>query len=432
MYSVMNFRKVVLLLAIAQSAASALLSAQSISGDSSSQVEKKIPFTIEHADHFFQRKSKQDSELFILEGNVEISRGESHIACGSLTYFPAERYILCLDSVFLSDPERRVRSDTLFYYLDRAYYRALGSLEWATSGFRGTGLRGDYYRGEGRMVVEGEAAAEDSLREIKADKLEYDESSETLRATGNLRITDSESRSEAVASSGLYQRKADLVTLYGRPKVNYYDKADTLFLKPYHLISDLLHSYGRDSLCATGRVRLWDDSLTVTADSLFHNRIAGLSYFRGGGPQVEHQRYFLKGSLIDVATRDRKLERIRAVNDARGEFYLDNKNVSADSADRKPGESSWIEGDTLDLIFGPEGLDSIAAEGKARSYFRETSKSGVNYLQGARILLIWQAGDLARVEVERGGRGLFLMPDTTGAKSVTPDSAGLKPVRGSP
>lgn len=282
--------------------------------------QEQIPFIIEHADHFYHRQNTDSVETFVLKGSVRVKHSASLISCGTLTYFPAGRYFLCVDSVKISDPGRNMLSDTLFYYVDSAYYQALGHFQWTSSGFSGSGQKGDYYRQEGRMVVTGEASARDSLREIKADKLEYYDSSETIKATGGLRFFDRQTYSDAVASSGLYERRTSLVTLYGRPKVTYYEENDTLHLQPYYLTGDLLRSFSRDSLCATGRF-VPDDSLTVTADSLFYDKKEGISYFRNGGPQVESKSYRLTGSLIDVTSSARRLQKVRAMVKARGEFY---------------------------------------------------------------------------------------------------------------
>ncbi len=393
----------------------------------SAEAEEKIPFTIERADHFFQRTDSTGAERFILQGNVVITRAGSRIRCGVLTYFPDSRHFLCLDSVHLTDPDRVVSSDTLLYYIDTAHYRALGNLRWATSsGITGSGRQGEYYRSQDLLVVEGEAVAEDSLRRIEAEKLEHDNTSSRLKATGGIILTDKKSRSEATAASGLYEHDTGITTLTGRPLLKFYHKTDTLKLRPYYLSCDHLLSYGADSMVAVGRVRLWDDSLTITSDSLFHDGASGRSYFRGGAPRINNPCYNMRGEQIDIYTRGRQLEQVVAVRDARGEFYQSDI-AHADSA---PGADNWIEGDTLNVAFGPEGLDSIVASGGARSYFRENPQAALNYVIGSRIILVWQEGLIDRVEVRGGGRGLHLLPDTLDQTSVSPDSASIDTLAG--
>ena len=156
---------------------------------------EKVPFTIERADDFFRRVDPGGTERFILQGDVIIDYGGSRIRCETLTYFSASRYFLCLDSVRLTDPERQVSSDTLLYYVDKAHYRALGNLHWASSGFVGSGRRGDYFRLKEQLIVEGEAVAEDSSYRIEAAKLEYDYKNSRLLATGGIVLTDKKARS---------------------------------------------------------------------------------------------------------------------------------------------------------------------------------------------------------------------------------------------
>ncbi|MBN2288222.1 MAG: hypothetical protein JXQ83_02745 [Candidatus Glassbacteria bacterium] len=410
-----------LLPAAALSLAAALPAGGQVTGGEAGAAQGKVPFTIERAESFFQRTDSSGAERFILQGDVLVNRAGSRIRCEILTYFPQSRHFLCLDSVRLTDPQREMKSDTLFYYVDTGYYRALGNLRWASSGFTGSGLQGDYYRLQELLVVRGKAVAGDSLRRVEADKLEYDYRSSTLRATGNITLTDNETRASATAAAGLYERDTGITSLTGRPLLNFYDKSDSLALRPYHLSCDRLLSFGADSMVALGRVRLWDDSLTITSDSLFYDADHGRSYFRKGAPRIDSPSYNMSGETIDVHTRDRELERVVAVGAGRGEFYR-SAAARADSAAR---DRNWIEGDTLDVSFGPGGLDSIVASGDARSYFREGPESALNYVIGARIVLVWQQGLVDRVEVSGGGRGLHLLPDTLVQMSDNPDSARI-------
>ncbi|MEA2062117.1 MAG: LptA/OstA family protein [Gemmatimonadota bacterium] len=389
-------------------------------GPAAAEAGEKTPFTIEQADDFIQRTdSLTGSGIYILQGNVRIRRGESHIRCGTLTYFPGSRHFLCIESVLLTDSERRVSSDTLMYYVDAGRYRALGSLRWESMGLAGTGLAGDYYRSTDLLVIEGEAVARDSLRRLEADKIEYDYATGRVRAEGSVVLTDTRSGSMATAASGLYDRGTDISILTGRPKVVFYLESDSLKLRPYNLTCDRLLNFGADSMVATGRVVLADDSLRATSDSLFHDRASGRSYFRSGGPRIDHPAYSMRGGKIDILTSGRRLELVVATGSARGEFFQAGRGVDTSGT----GMDNWIEGDTLNVAFGPAGLDSIVAAGEARSYLRQSLEESVNYVIGSRILLLWQGGLIDRMEVAGGGRGLYLMLDTTGQISADPDSA---------
>lgn len=386
----------------------------------------EVPFTILHADQFVQRRDSTGLQRYLLQGDVHITRAGSTIKCDELIYYPDANYFLCSGRVLVADTSRSLSSDTLYYYVDSGYYKALGNLHWSSGEFTGTGGAGEYWREREIMAVTGDAAARDSLRLITAERLEYSYLTETLVATGNVNLTDRESHSTAVATAGVYRRSAGEVVLSGRPVVTYYAEDDTLHTNPYNLTGDRIVNWAGDSLAAAGRVRLAADSLTVTADSLFYDRKRNVSYFRGGPPVIEHPKYELRGQLLDVFSAGRALERVVAAGEGRGEFFSgESAGKAADSTlDSEAG--SWIEGDSLELFFGAGALDSISSAGNARSYFRENAQAGINYLQGDRILLIWQEGALEVVEVTRGGRGLYLPPDSGGAITVIPDSAGFK------
>lgn len=393
--------------------------------DTTAPQEEQTPFTVRHADNFRQFKDSTGEALYRLEGNVDITRNEARILCGSLTYFPDRHHFLCLDSVRLTDPERSLYTDTLYYYMDNGRYYAQGGVGWESRGVSGLGDTGEYLRELGMMRLIGNASAEDSLRVIYSDMLEYESLSGLLRATGNVRMRDKKSGSTALASSAVYYRESGIVTLSGRPEVSYFETGDTS--SAYKIVADLLRRYGPDSVTAVGRVYLWHDSLIVTADSLFHDLGSGISYFRGGPPRVVDPAFTLDGEAIDVQTSERKLRRVSAVGKARGEFHPDSTAARRDTATGPAPIGSWITGDTLNLAFGPAGIDSIASSGGSRSYFRENSQSSVNYLIGSRIVLVWEEGVISRVRVEGGGRGLFVVPDTSAAEPVDSGFPGNRP-----
>jgi lipopolysaccharide export system protein LptA len=410
------------------------VSARPPGADSASAADSAVPFTIQHADRFLQHRDSSGAQTYTLQGAVDVLQGESRILCHILTYYPAASSLTCLDSVRVTDPERELSSDTLYYYMDRQYYRAVGRLRWTTSGFSGSGQSGDYFREKGILRIEGQAEAEDSLRRIKADVLEYDYSTRCLRATGRVSLLDHKTGSFAEAAGGILDRDRDRVTLTGRPELTFFEAEDSVRKNPYRLVCDLLTRFGRDSVSAVGRVRLWHDSLSVTSDSLFENQASGMSYFRGGPPVVDGPSYKLRGEKVDVLMSGRRLRQVTAVNAARGEFYADSAARAAGpvAEGRLTAPGSWIVGDTLSLAFRTAGLDSIVAVGNARSYFRENAAASVNYLTGGRIVLLWNEGAIERVKVAGGGRGLFLLPDTTSQKpassrSAAADSSGRHP-----
>ncbi len=385
----------------------------------------QVPFRIEHAENFLQRKDSSGASVFILQGAVDVRRGESRILCDSLLYFPSGSWFLCLDSVHLTDPERELRCDSLVYYVERGFYRAAGSVRWSSQGVSGVGRLGEYHRDSGLIRLEGQAAAWDSLRRIDADELEYESNTHVLRALGRVRMLEFASRSTAQASSAVYRKDSGMVVLTGRPEIAYFEKGDSV--SPYHLLSDELRRYGPDSVVAVGRVHLWRDSLTVTADSLFHDLRPGVSYFRGGPPLVVDPRFTLRGTAIDVRTAGHKLRQVTALGAARGEFNPDSAVAKTDSVKSSVTPvGSWITGDSLDLYFGNSGIDSLSASGSSRSYFRENAQASVNYILGRRIRLVWEGGLIDRVQVEGGGRGLFVQPDSSARSLARPDSAAVE------
>ncbi|MBW7995255.1 MAG: hypothetical protein FVQ81_01540 [Candidatus Glassbacteria bacterium] len=382
-----------------------------------------VPFKIRRADQFLQRRDSTGARTYLLHGDVLITHEATTITCDRLIYYPDAGYFQCTGSVGVSGDERVLACDTLYYHLERGYYRALGGLQWSSRDIRGSGLQGEYWRDRDLFRVTGDAFAADSTRELRSEQMEYDYGSEVLRAEGDVRFTNDESGSSAAATSAIYRSGDQLLVLRGRPVLTYYADDDSLREDAYNLTGDVVTSYGSDSLVSSGRVRLWQDSLTVTADSLFHDRTSDISYFRGGPPVLEHPDYSLSAAELDVISKDRELERIEATGDGRGEFW----SGANGSTGAREGEKyvSWIEGDSLRLFFSGGALDSIYATGSSRSYYQESAESGVNYVQGGMILLVFENTLLQVVEVGGGGRGVYLPPDTGGVITAIPDSAGF-------
>ena len=375
-----------------------------------------LPFTIEKADKFYQRKDSLGQSRFILEGDVRISRGVSSIACGFLTYAPGNDIAIFVDSVVYIDTAYTFRSDTLFYNLQSELSEAFGSLRWKSSMASGSGDRGKYFRVEQVLEIEGNAVAGDTTYRIESDKLHYDLNAEELTATGKVKFTHLVSGSTALASAARYNRNLDRTVLSGRPEVEMYEESDTAHSAPYRIVADRIVSFAADSMIATGRVRLWDDSVEVIADSLFHDEPAGRSFFRGERPEVRATEFSLAAGSIDALTEARKLRRVVAVRDAHGEFYnADDKKSAKDKQ-----EPSWLEGDTISLSFEESGkLDSIISVGKARTLMKRPENGGENYLIGNKLILSFDAGVLDRVIVEGGGRGIYLPADSSVARDST-------------
>jgi lipopolysaccharide export system protein LptA len=381
-----------------------------------------VPFKIRRAGDFLQRKDSTGAQIYLLIGDVLISRETTTISCDSLSYFPDSGFFNCLGSVQVADSVRTLRCDTLFYYIERAYYRAAGNMEWNSGKLLGSGDQGEYWRDDDLFRVTGEAFAADSARQLRSETMEYEYATEILRAAGKVRFADNESGSTAEAAGALYRSRDKLLVLRGRPVLTYYEDEDSLHQDPYSLTGDVVTSFSQDSLVAVGRVRLWRDSLSVTSDSLFHDRALDKNHFRGGPPLVEHPEYRLTADLLNVTSRERRLELIEAEGRGRGEFGTGGDST-APGAQEVLG--SWIEGDTLRLFFGSSAMDSIYAAGSARSYYQESGQSGVNYVQGGRLLLVFENNLLEVVEVRGGGRGVYVPPDTGGVITVIPDSSGF-------
>lgn len=403
-----------------------LLLAVLVTAQSPAQQEDsgRMPFKLVRAGNYFQRTDSTGAKTLVLQSDVLITHDQSTISCDLLEFFPDSGYIRCTDSVRVADTVRTLYSDTLYYYVDSAYYRAVGSLRWQSEDLHGSGDAGQYWRDTDIFRVTGNAFAADSTRELHSNSMEYDYNTEELLADGDVHFVDTESGSEATAAGASYDSENKLLVLRGRPVLTYFEESDTLREDPFRLTGDVVTAFSSDSLVASGRVRLWQDSLTVTSDSLFHDRSHNRSFFRGGPPQVEHPDYRLTSHMLDVYSRERELERIEAAGEGRGEFWSEQPDsVSADEAAKY---ISWIEGDSLNLFFSGGAMDSIYASGAARSYYNESAESGVNYVQGGVILLVFKDNQLDVVEVGEGGRGVYLPPDSGGAITVIPDSAGFK------
>ena len=77
--------------------------------------------------------------------------------------------------------------------------------------------------------------------------------------------------------------------------------------------------------------------------------------------------------------------------------------------------TSFLEGDSLYISFGGDGIDWLVAERDARSlnYSRESPAGpvetwSVNYLQGARLRLNFRGDSLSQVVATGGHRGVYL------------------------
>jgi lipopolysaccharide export system protein LptA len=346
---------------------------------------------IEHADQV-QRLAQGDSVSYYLDGNVRARRGDLRLTA---------EHVVILDWLGIADFSRSVHA-------------------W------------------------------DEENELYADHATYTDSTDVILANGNVQVIDRKSGSQLKSQQAVYDRDAGVLTATQKPEMLILPEpaeaavpdsapADSA-AEPIHVWSRQVELYREsDDVLATGDVLVRrGEDLTAKADTVRFARSADQVLLRGK-PRVETDRFYIEGREIDVRLPDEKLEALLARGDARASSRSDSIPAGAIEALGSASANSWISGDSLRIAFRDELVQTLFAEGGARSLnYSLESRAGdaatwaLSYLLAGSIRLVFDdAGEgLERLEASKDGRGVYRTAALTGAepdtaKVVAPDSAGV-------
>lgn len=256
----------------------------------------------------------------------------------------------------------------------------------------------------------------DATTEIYADRVLYTEGTDVALATGHVQVIEREGGSNVAADTVRYDRRLGLVTAWPRPHGQLIPRDTTAVDDPFHLYADVMRFVSdstKSEFVGVGEVLIERTDLTAIGDSLHYDDRSGRVAIRGADPQIETAETFLTAGWIDVGFVDQEIENLVAVGAARAVQKTDSVPRAVRAAFGDLAEASYLEGDSVHIVFADRAMDWLLSEGNARSfsYSRESPPGpvetwSVNYLLGETIRLEF-AGDTLNIVTANRQRGVY-------------------------
>jgi hypothetical protein len=125
----------------------------------------------------------------------------------------------------------------------------------------------------------------------------------------------------------------------------------------------------------------------------------------------------MEADSLDIRMPGQKIRELHALGRAVAFTVTDSLRIESTERD-------WIRGDTIVALFDSAAVDDTAsarmkqvtATGTARAYYQLAPSSGVkgppniSYNTGRLIVVSFEAGEVSKVDVKDGARGLYLEP----------------------
>ncbi len=309
-----------------------------------------------------------------------------------------------------ADEIRRIAdADSLTYYLEGHVRAHRGAIQMR-------GQRAVIYRASGIADFQRDVHFWDRVNEIYADHVIYYEASNTALATGRVQLIDRQSGSQLLADTVHYDRDENLVIARPRPH-GVIVSADTSGQEsPFDVYADEMRMVTDSTgsrVDASRRVLIEREDLTAVGDSLHYDDRTGRVELRIE-PRVETAETYLTADRIDVLLEQNSVRTLIALERARAVDKTDSIPGTVAGAFGNVSQTSFLEGDSLNVDFAGQGIDWLVAQGHARSlhYERESPPGevetwSVNYLLGERLRLDFRGDTLGRVVATGGSRGVY-------------------------
>ena len=297
-----------------------------------------------HADTVRYERS---NDLGFAFGNVELTDGEVDVRSSEAIYFVDERRTVFEESVELQDSTAILRSDRGIYLSPerRADFAGNVTLDDPDSWLEADSL--SYYRDRRRSEAFGRVFIDRNPRQapdnVEAPSVSEDEQNTRTWLFGAQAVNDEEKRRSDVQGNALMmQVRTDSV---GTPR-------DTLIMRAERLLAQRSDTLRR--LTAIDSVRVWDDELAATADSLVYDRTVAPD--TSTAPPYEESRLY--------------------------------------GAPNAWFETAQVYGDTLRTVVRNRSIDSLYVDGNAFAAQKDTVLQRINQLRGRIMTAAFRDGDL--------------------------------------
>ena len=321
---------------------------------------------------------KNGEQIRELIGNVELTQGNIRLKCNhAIQYFSSNKVEVSGNVVIYQDT-LRLFSDDGVYFGDTRTTISPGKVRITDGHLNLTARSGHYDANNRKANFYRDVIVRDLENTIYSDAMIYYRDSSKVFSSGNVKVVSNENHTTAYSDSLEYYRKTKYSKMMGNPELMQIDtvrmknsqpdsiKIDTLFLKAKLLISDKRDS--KSTLYAVDSVRLLRDNLNIACNSLSYFVHDSL-FILEKEPIIWYETNQIFSDSMTIFLFNRSIDKINTSGNA---FMLS----EVDSVSKKA--YNQIMGDTLQLLFSGNKLDSVIAVGKALALYFITDSAGIN------------------------------------------------------
>jgi len=399
---------------------------------------------------------------FISGGVDATCRGQGNrLLADSAEHYDDRQELVLISKVRYADEKMRLEADRMVYLLETERLVATGSVRGtSTGGARFTGPELTYlrarpgirvvssWRAPGRPTVRLATARTDEVRakrlaaspadsmDVTADVV-WSENDSLVWARGSV-VMDRHDL-QATADSAFLDQGTEHVRLRRSPRiVGTGERAFTMVGREIDLWS---RTQALERVLATGEARVDGDSVVLRSDTV-DVRIVEEQMDRvlawGTRAYAEAQRQQMEADSIEMRLPGQVLQEVQAFGRALTRAEVDTARITSPDPD-------WIAGDTVIARFetvprsptdttSATRLTEVQAIGSARAFQQMASADGgkerptLSYNRGRIIIVRFEGGEVARVEVQERASGLYLepSPDPTDPATSTPPATGRR------
>ena len=317
-------------------------------------------------------------------------------------YCPGTKIAAFNDSVRLTNPQFVLYSDTLEYSTEAKVATILGpSVIESDSGIIHTS-RGWYDTQENTSLLLDRSEVLSGGRFLTGDSLAYDRNIGLGRAYGNMSILDTAQNVLLTGHYGYYEEKTEYSFATDSACAIEYSQGDTLFLHGDTLQLITIDSTSRDLRAFMG-VRFYRFDIQGICDSMRFSTKDSILYMYGT-PVLWNEEHQVFGDSILIYMSDSAVDFVHIPTSA---FVVQ----EVDS-----GYYNQLGGNDMKAYFNGKNIQRIDIDGNAESIYypfdKDSVMTGLNYMQGSSLSILFDEGKLNRFAFYNGVTALLTpIPD---------------------
>jgi lipopolysaccharide assembly outer membrane protein LptD (OstA) len=329
-----------------------------------------------------------------------VQHGSTTVTGDTALVYRSRELVLFRGNVKIVDGSTVMRGDEASYDRRRRTATLRGNVRIQDGASRIVGREARFYRDENRSEILGSPMMEDSVRTLKADRIEYDRTNDVVTAIGHVDAFDRAESTRIQAGRVRFDRRRDYAWAEDDPRLTV-DEAGgrNTFIRGRRFEVD----NRRRQFYAIDSVRVEREKLRAEGDraEFYQSEERALLL---GKPRAWDDQGRVQGDTLELRFAGNRVRSVQVRPNAEVEYES-----RGDSLGR--GERNFATGDTVTLHLEEDEARRAWIVGRARSRYwpaaAESAKGGRNVSTGDSILVEFEGGRPRRATVYGGSQGTY-------------------------